>query len=90
MITMAGGRSITMAAAVRVVGVVGITTTSGTSNRRVECVRTWGVPVGRRRVPQWCAMCVLTHGTQRLGLRKVAKGPWCTRKAAGSGRLRYG
>jgi hypothetical protein len=65
MITMARGRSITMAAAVRVVGVVGITTTSGTNKRRMECVGTWSVSVGRRRVPQGDTGRGLTHGTQR-------------------------
>jgi hypothetical protein len=50
MIAMAIGRSITMAALVRVVGVVGITATSGSNKRRMECVGTWSVPMGRRHV----------------------------------------
>jgi hypothetical protein len=65
MTTMASGKSITMAAAVRVVGIIGVTTTSGTNRRRMECAGTWSVSVGRRRVPQWGTVCVLTHGTQR-------------------------
>jgi hypothetical protein len=65
MAAMASGKSITMSAAVRVVGIVGITTASGTNMRRMECAGTWSVSVGRRRVPQWSTVCVLTHGTQR-------------------------
>jgi hypothetical protein len=87
MITVA---RVTTTAAVRVVGIVGITTTSGTNVRRMECVGTWSVWVSRRRVPQRSMGRGLAHGTQQLGLHKVAKRPWCTRKTAGSVRLRYG
>jgi hypothetical protein len=65
MITMASGKSITMTDVVRVVGVVGITTTSGTNRRCMECAGMWSVLVGRRRVLQWSTVCILTHGTHR-------------------------
>jgi hypothetical protein len=65
MTTMASGKSITMTAVVRAVGVVGITTTSGTNRRRMECAGVWSVLVGRRRVLQWSTVCILTHWTQR-------------------------
>jgi hypothetical protein len=80
MIAMARRRSITMAAAVRVVGIVGITTTSGTNKRRMESVGTWSVSVDRRLVSR-------LGSTDWLWLYDVATGPWCTWKVTGSIRL---
>jgi hypothetical protein len=39
-----------MGTPVGAIGVVGITTTSSSNKRHMECVGTWSVLVGRRRV----------------------------------------